>query len=265
MRLKILKKLPIIKTKTAIAIGVFDGVHIGHFSVISNVVNSAFYPVVLTFNFDRGVPSSKKNFLYILSSRKKFELLNKLGVKLIVSLSFEDVKKLSFDSFFENVLVRRLNAKLIVCGENLRFGFNRQGSLKDLKFLAMKNNVDVVAVNLIKLQGFVVSSSRVRLAIENADFDLVFKMLGRRYEMEFYFKFVKCCAGVNIFKKNLNEKFVTPRKGKYLVFARILNKTYLVTLRIVQCYDRKILCFKILQNLNLSSCYVKIIFIRKIC
>ena len=262
---KILKKLPLLKIKTAVAIGVFDGVHIGHSRVISNIVNSEFYPVVLTFNFENCVPSSKKNFLYIVSNKKKFELLNKLGVKLIVSLYFEDVKNLSFYSFFEDVLVRRLNAKLIVCGENLRFGFNRQGSFKDLKFLAMKRNINVIAVNVVKLHGFVVSSSRVRLAIENADFYLVYKMLGRRYEMELYFKFVEHNKGVNIFKKKLNEKFVTPREGQYLVSAKILNKSYLVTLKIVECCGIKMLCFRIVQNLNLSSCNVNLMFMKKIC
>lgn len=264
MCFKILKKLPLLKIKTAVAIGVFDGVHIGHSRVISHIVSSEFYPVVLTFNFNNCVPSSKKNFIYIVSNKKKFELLKKLGVKLIVSIYFEDVKNLSFNSFFEYVLVRRLNAKLIVCGENLRFGLNRQGSLKDLKFLAMKRNIDVIAVKTVKLQGFVVSSSRVRLAIENADFDLVFKMLGRIYEMEFYFKFIKYYMGFSIFKKKLNEKFATPSEGKYLAYAKILNRIYLVTLKIFECCSGKMLCFRILQNLNLSSCYVKLMFIKKI-
>lgn len=264
MCFKILKKLPLLKTKTAVAIGVFDGVHIGHFKVISNIVNSEFYPVVLTFNFKNCVPTSKKNFLYIVSNNKKFELLKKLGVKLIVSIYFEDVKNLSFRSFFEYVLVRRLNAKLIVCGENLRFGFNRQGSFKDLKFLAMKRNVDVLAVKTVKLQGFAVSSSRVRLAIENADFYLVYKMLGRIYEMELYFKFVEHNKGVNIFKKKLNEKFATPKKGKYLAYVKILNKRYLVTLKIVECCNGKILFFRIVKNLNFSGCYVKLIFLKNI-
>ncbi len=219
--MKIFRKVKINGLKTAVAIGFFDGVHIGHKKVIKKAVCSGLLPVVLTFDYENVVPKSKGNIKFITANRVKFGLFKELGVKIVVVPHFESVKNIEFIGFFEDILLRDLNAKILVCGKNLRFGRNRVGDVSLLKLLAKEKNIDVYDVNLVKLYGEYVSSKRIRKVIKKGDLNLLRKLLGYSYFIELNFKDCFFLDGVVYCKISKNMAFL--KDGSYVVKVKIKN------------------------------------------
>ncbi len=261
---KILNGLIKIKKETAVAIGVFDGVHLGHRAVILNAVFSGLFPVVLTFNFEDEFPNSKKNFCYILPETEKFKLIFKLGVKLIVRLNFKKIKNLGFEEFFKKVVVERLNAKLVVCGENLKFGKNKEGDVFSLRNLAKNYDVKVSAIKLLNFLNEPISSTRIRKALKEGDFKNSNKMLG-------YWFYVKINADGLAFKNNfavvtkiINKKHFNLNNGFYLALVKQKQTKSLAMVRVKELGNFKILVIKIKFNNNFKFSSFELVFIKKI-
>lgn len=252
------------KKETAVAIGVFDGVHLGHRAVILNAVFSGFFPVVLTFNFEEEIPNSKNNFCYILPETEKFKLIFKLGVKLIVRLNFKKIKNLGFEEFFKKVLVESLNAKLIVCGENLKFGKNKEGDVFSLRNLAKSYDVKVNAIKLLNFLNEPISSTRIRKALKEGDFKNLSKMLG-------YWFYVKINAFGLVFKNNfavvtkiINKKHFNLENGFYLGLIKQKQTKSFAIVKVKELGDFKILVIKIKFKNNFKFSSFKLVFIKKI-
>ena len=221
--MKVLRDVKIRGKKTAVAIGYFDGVHIGHREVILNAVESGFLPVVLTFDYSNMIPKSKGEFKYIMSDRTRFCLFKELGVKIVVCPFFEDIKNFSFLKFFEDILVGNLNAKLIVSGKNLLFGKNRHGNHIILKYLAEKSNIEFKALDLLEVEGEVVSSKRIRKTIEKGDLNLLKKFLDRNYFVEFKIKNICYNKGKTVIVEHIEKDIAFLPFGEYEVLIEFLN------------------------------------------
>ncbi len=250
------------KKETAVAIGVFDGVHLGHRAVILNAVFSGLFPVVLTFNFEEETPNSKKNFCYILPETEKFKLIFKLGVKLIVRLNFKKIKNLGFEEFFKKVLVERLNAKLIVCGENLKFGKNKKGDVFSLRNLAKNYDVNVRSIKLLNFLKEPISSTRIRKALKEGNFKNLSKMLG-------YWFYVRINADGLVFKNNfalvtkiINKKHFNLKNGFYLALVKQTKSLAMVKIKELGDFKILVIKFKFKNNFKFSS--FKLVFIKKI-
>lgn len=215
-----------IKYKTAVAIGVFDGMHIGHRSVISSLVKSSYMPVVFTIDMRNEVAESKNNFSFLSSSSEKFYMLKKLGVKVVLSVPYEDIKNLDYVQFFEDVLMKKLNAKLIVCGKNLKFGKDNKGDVLKLKLLAKKHSVNVKVLNLLDVCGEPASSSRARLALKAGNLSLLNRLLGRNFSISFKILDFSRCNNFTIFRNVFGINFTVPRSGLYITRALICGNLY---------------------------------------
>lgn len=194
---------------------------------------------------------------------EKFKLIFKLGVKLIVRLNFKRIKNLDFEIFFKKILVEKLNAKLIVCGENLRFGKNKKGDVFALKSLAKKNNISVFAKKLLNFLDEPISSTRIRKALKEGNFKISRKMLD-------YWFYVKINVRRFIVKNNfitinkkINKKNLILSIGFYLALAKQKKIKSFAMIEIKELEDFKTLNVKFKFNKNFKLTNLKLIFIKK--
>lgn len=158
-----------VKGRTAVSLGVFDGVHRGHRSLIQ-VLNPETTSVILTFDphpVEVLNPDISPRLLTTLDERA--DLLAGAGVQCIGVLDLRTIRHLAPDEFVESLLVDRLALGQLVVGPDFRFGKDRAGDVNLLLALGEKHGFEVhVAEFLIDDDG-VISSSRLRNLVEAGD------------------------------------------------------------------------------------------------
>jgi riboflavin kinase/FMN adenylyltransferase len=162
--------------KTSIAIGFFDGLHLGHQELIKEIMNSPFTPAVLTFSLDLKSLVFKKKEDVILTEEEKENLLSSFGVKDYYLLPFsKDVMNatpLAFLSFLKG-----LNAGEIVVGEDFRFGDKAKGDVNLIKELE-KDGIRVIVKKLLMIDNRKVSSSVIKELLKKGQIEQANKLLG---------------------------------------------------------------------------------------
>ncbi|MCL2071115.1 MAG: riboflavin biosynthesis protein RibF [Oscillospiraceae bacterium] len=167
-------------TKTAVALGMFDGVHIGHIEVINSALRQkSFMPAVFTF----AVLQKNEN---ILPYQMKFAQLKAAGIKSIYSADFESVRGLSAEEFVQQILIGKMNCGYVSCGWNFCFSKNASADAYELKRLCAVHGIEVDIIPPVSMGGAEVSSTRIRQAIRVGDIALANRMLGYEltYELE---------------------------------------------------------------------------------
>ena len=217
-----------------LAIGVFDGVHLGHQAVISTSTSHAGSadgtPVVITFDPHPLKVLRPRNAPHLLTATQhKIALIRDLGVEHLLVINFN--KKFAAtppENFIEQLVIHSRPLREICVGHEWSFGKDRRGNLDLLKKLGAQFDFDVVGIPPVKVNGAVVSSTAIRQAVEKGDFAKAAAMLGRDYTILGTVK-----AGDKLGKKlgyptaNLSahsEQF--PPNGVYLVEARIQGVFY---------------------------------------
>jgi len=169
----------------ALAIGNFDGMHLGHQVLLKRLIEVAktkkLTPAVMTFE-----PHPREFFTPInapdrLSNlREKLERFETLGVEEVFVCAFNrHFATISAQDFMQNILREKLNVNSILVGEDFRFGAKRAGTISDFKV----NGFDLISMPQVNLSGERVSSTRVRHALANGDMNLAKQLLGRNYSI----------------------------------------------------------------------------------
>jgi riboflavin kinase/FMN adenylyltransferase len=158
-----------------VALGTFDGVHLGHRRVIDAALAAGPEPTVVTF--DPHPRTALGNRVELLTSlERRLELLRELGVEATVLVEFTlDVARLEPEEFAKEVL-RPIGAEIVVAGEDFRFGRGRTGDLELLERLGF----ETVPVPILKG----ISSSRIRELVAEGEVEAAAKLLGRPVEVE---------------------------------------------------------------------------------
>ena len=171
-----------------LALGVFDGVHIGHQAVIQSVVDAAKFDGgvagVLTFDPHpiRVLAPQVAPKRILASINHKKELLGDLGVGVMVVLPFtEEFASCEAESFLADLLEAPSHLKTLAIGEDWKFGKQRRGNVKLLEDFGNKHAINIRATSAVMLDGERVSSTRVRQAIRDGNMKAVCTMLGREY------------------------------------------------------------------------------------
>jgi riboflavin kinase/FMN adenylyltransferase len=170
---------------TAVTIGKFDGIHLGHQQLIFETIESAedhsLVPTVITFSrhpFSLLDPDAEPAPL--IGQHQKHFLLQEAGIELVLNMPFdEQLASLSAKDFISRVLVQSLNAKIVVVGAGFRFGANQQGDVDLLRELGKELGFVVRVIPHFELDGEVVSTSRIRNLLLEGKVSLVAKLLGR--------------------------------------------------------------------------------------
>ncbi len=169
-----------------LAIGNFDGVHLGHASVVALTAQLALHlkaqPGVLTFEpHPRSFFQPDRPVFRLSDAELKAARLRELGVDGMLALSFNaSLAAMPAEAFLDDLLIRRLRVAGLVVGEDFRFGQRRTGNL-DL--LRSRLGERVVVAPPFALDGEIVSSSKIRQALENGDVAQATKLLGRPWRL----------------------------------------------------------------------------------
>ena len=170
---------------TAVAMGYFDGIHIGHRAVIEGAVEWAkahgAAPAVFTFKLPA---DSKMKGRRLLSTEDKHALIASLGVEYYLCPEFEEIRAMTPEQFVYGI-VQDCHAKALFCGENFTFGAKAAGTPELLKELCAPLGVEVVVVPMAQFEEKPVSSTRIRTALEGGDIPAANAMLGMPYAIRF--------------------------------------------------------------------------------
>jgi len=174
--------------ETALTIGVFDGVHLGHLYLIEKLKQKAtsenLLSGVVTFrHHPRLVLSPETNLTYLTSLSERIRLLRSLGVELIVTLSFTSELAQLRAREFVALLGRYLTMHVLVIGQDFALGRGREGSISNLQALAEELNFSVEVVPPRVWRGEVVSSTAIRQALTRGDMRRASELLGRRFRL----------------------------------------------------------------------------------
>jgi riboflavin kinase/FMN adenylyltransferase len=165
---------------TGLAIGVFDGVHLGHQAVVGSLHESCaaltFEPHPLAVIAPDRVPPR------LTTLDQKFVLLRRLGTVAVVAVKFdEELRRLTPAQFVDEIARVFPDLRHIAIGDNWSFGRNREGNAARLSELAAARNLAVNVIPPVELDGAPVSSTRIRAAILERRFADAARLLGRSY------------------------------------------------------------------------------------
>ncbi|MDF2178231.1 bifunctional riboflavin kinase/FAD synthetase [Aliiglaciecola sp. CAU 1673] len=172
-----------------LTIGKFDGVHLGHQAVLSNLIRKArqlgLPATVMVFE-----PQPEEVFrpdsapARLSRLRDKYEQLKAIGVDRLLVMRFDRrFSELSATFFVEELLVKRLGIAFLVVGDDFKFGKDRQGDFSMLRSEGQKCGFEVVSTQSFRLQDSRISSTAIRRALAESDFSLAEAMLGRPYSI----------------------------------------------------------------------------------
>ncbi len=221
----------IFKDKTAVALGSFDGLHKGHMSVIAcalSMKECGLVPLALLFDSHPMLALTGQAPPEILQSAERERLLTEMGVNFKY-ISFKEIMNLTCREFFEEILLKRLNAAAVCCGWNYRFGRGNEGGCHELSELCDEFGVELHISDHVDLGGEPISSSRIRLAVEQGDIPLANAMLGREFSysapvVSGYHR--GHLLGAPTINQRFEPDFVRPRKGVYASFTTVGGVRY---------------------------------------
>lgn len=207
---------------TAVALGMFDGVHIGHRRLIETTVELAgsfkLVPAAFTFS-NHPLEYLGKGVKRLCSSSYRDEILRSLGIERIMSVPFDgSICGLSPEAFIA-YLAGALSPKYVIAGYNYTFGAGRAGDTEMLKSICAEHGIGVKLVPPVSYAGESVSSSRIRRLIEAGDMPLANELLGREYSLKGI-----VCANKRIGRRigfptaniSPDASYVTPPEGVYI-------------------------------------------------
>jgi len=159
-----------------LAVGEFDGVHLGHREVMRGA------DTVLTFEpHPRAVVSPETAPKLLTSLEAKADLIAGLGVRELVVIPFDGAfASRSPQEFVDEVLVAQLGAERVSVGENFRFGHRAKG---DAALLRSQSTFDTRVVDLVEVDGEIISSTRIRALVEAGDMERANGLLGSPFQL----------------------------------------------------------------------------------
>lgn len=187
--MKIFDSIKSFKTsnQTIVTLGTFDGVHLGHKSILNKLKeaskNSDDKSLVLTFfPHPRMILQQDTDIRLLNTIEEKAELLNNFGIDNLIIQKFDNTfSQLEPEDFVKQVLVDQFNIKKIIIGYDHRFGKNRAADIHDLINFGEKYNFEVEQISAQEIDDVSVSSTKIRTALKEGNITLANEYLGYNY------------------------------------------------------------------------------------
>lgn len=166
-----------------LAIGIFDGIHLGHKRVIKRVLNSCEHgrdAAILTFDpHPQSILSPAKSPPRIMSIEHRLSLFEKMGLDAVIVIRFtEFLAEMSPEEFVKKV-IQGIGSRKIYVGSNFHFGYGKEGNVKTFREIGKKYDVDVNVVPPVKQGNRVISSTWLRRLITDGNLEKAEKLLRR--------------------------------------------------------------------------------------
>ena len=167
-----------LKAKPVVALGVFDGLHCGHQRIISRLIKQAnrlkTKSLIVTF----APHPQKEKAIYSLSHRLK--ILKATGIDLCLVIRFTPTfQKITAEKFLRDILIKKINPRVVFVGRNFTFGKNAGGNVSMLERYSQKVKFDLRLVDVLRYKGRPVSSSYIRNLINSGKLLRAKQLLGR--------------------------------------------------------------------------------------
>ncbi len=217
-----------------LTIGVFDGVHLGHKHLISQLTEHAkeqnLLSGVVTFRqHPQEVLSPQTKLPYLTSLAEKVNLLKNEGVDVVITLSFtRELAQLNAGQFV-GLLKKYLRMRGLIIGPDFALGRNREGNANTLRTLGQDMNFSITAIPPVVANGEVVSSTAIRDALANGDIKRVIRLIGRFFSLQ-----GRVITGTGRGSKlgfptvnlDIDTKQAVPKEGVYATWIHIDDKAY---------------------------------------
>lgn len=216
-----------------VALGNFDGIHLGHQKLMKRNVEIAkslnLIPSVLLFKENTKKTLTKES-LYLTSIDDKIDILSKLGIEDFCILEFDDkFKSLSPLEFIRDILYKKLNTKVVVVGKDYKFGKNASGDVDTLKKYEEGFSYKTEVIDFIYDENEKISSGTIREMIKNSELTKANEYLDRPYKIRGTVTHgYKRGRTLNFPTANLkvNYDYVIPADGVYLTRVTVKGKSY---------------------------------------
>lgn len=172
---------------TAVTIGKFDGIHRGHSALIGELLEVAnqhdLKSVLLTFDRHPDALLNPSNLKWpLIGPKQKAKLVAAAGLDALVTLTFDDeLSRLSAETFIEEILVERLQAKVVIVGEDFRFGAGGAGDVTLLHDLGQQLGFEVRVISSATVGRVKVSTSAIRGLLDQGNVAKANELLGRTH------------------------------------------------------------------------------------
>ena len=226
------KKIPY--NDILLTIGNFDGVHRGHKKILDcmSAEKDMYRGASAVYTFDPHPRAffKKKIEKLITPLDEKINMLEKAGVDIIVVEKFtETIANMNTQTFFKNIIIEKIHPKKIFTGTHFRFGKNREGSVEDLKCLALESHIAYERIEpLYHKDGQRVSSSLIRSFLNSGQIREAAEYLGRPYSVGgVVIKGRRTGRTIDIPTANMDfGSFIAPKDGVYAVKIEYDCKEY---------------------------------------
>lgn len=172
---------------SAVTIGKFDGLHLGHQLLMEQVIDykkQGYQAIMFSFLYHPGKLLGNNELELIYTEEEKLHRLRQTGMDVLVSYPFtEETKSIEPEDFIRDILKDKLGARLIVVGKDFRFGHNRSGDIHLLKELESKYDYQLIACDKRKWQHTIISSSAIRKELAEGNMEAANAMLGKPYSI----------------------------------------------------------------------------------
>ncbi len=172
---------------SAVALGMFDGVHLGHRGVLEFVrkqKQNGLKPSVFTFATESVGVKHDASIRYLYPTDQKCRLLQKCGMERIYHPPFAEVCDMTGEEFVKTILVHRFSAGYVCCGRDFRFGRGAACTADDLRRFGERYGFTVQIAEDVLMDGQPVSSSRIRQYLLNGEIEQANALLGAPYTIE---------------------------------------------------------------------------------
>lgn len=170
---------------SAVTLGKFDGLHLGHQYLMDQIINykkQGLTAIMFSFLVSSGSLFSDKGLIY--TEEEKHDKLLKSGMDVLISYPFtKEISNMEPEYFIRDILIEKLDAKVLVVGTDFRFGYQRRGDVELLSRYQKTYGYKVIVCEKLKLGNSIISSSVIREKLKDGNMEEVNAMLGKPYSI----------------------------------------------------------------------------------
>lgn len=217
-----------------VALGFFDGVHLGHQALIKKCIEKSKELNILSCLYTFDIPPKKINgkdmIKEITTTKQKRRIIETMGIDIMaIDIFNKEFMSIAPKDFVFNILKDRLNAKCVIAGFHYTFGHYGAGKAEDLKRLCGECGIECIIIPPVMADGVLVSSSIIRTLVENGDVERAEMLMGRPFMVTNTVGHGKQ-IGRSIHTPTINikpmEMGIAPSFGVYLTRTRVAGESY---------------------------------------
>lgn len=224
------------KKKRAIALGFFDGVHLGHQQLLKQLLTiskqKAISPAIFTFqNHPKTLLQNSDKFEGLIQSLEmRLEKLQTFNVEeaFVVQMD-EKFRHISAEDFYFHILCETLQIEALIVGQDTHFGYLGKGNIEKLKKWTNETNVELYVMPDMKIDGIKVSSTYIRQLLKEGNIHLTNRCLGSNYQINgkvIHGKKLGRTLGFPTINLTYDENLISPKYGVYMTRVILNNKKY---------------------------------------